>query len=68
MAVPSNPHVYLETMEAAEDEGAKLNDTRSTGRIGIPGRKHEARILVSNANSGGQHGVNKRKTDTVRLL
>ena len=68
MVVPSNPHVHLETMEAAEDEDAKFSETGSIGKSGISSRKYTAGILVCDANSSNQYGTNKRKTDTGRLL
>ena len=38
------------------------------GMGSIPGGKQPRGILVCDTNRSSQHGANKRKTDTVRLL
>ena len=38
MALSQNTYVYMETMEEAEDKGAKPNENGSSERFGMAGR------------------------------
>ena len=68
MAIPQDTYVHMETVEASEDKDTKSDEDGSSLRPGIPGGKQQTWILVHHAYSGGQHGYDKRKTDTERLL
>ena len=68
MALAQNTYVYMETMEEAEDKGAKPNEDGSSERFGISGRKQSARSLVHNTYSCYKHGNDKKKTDKQWLL
>ncbi len=68
VAVPSNPHVYLETVEEAKDKGEESTENGSARGLGISGREHKERVLVCDPYGGGQYGNDKRKTGTGRLL
>lgn len=68
MAVPSNPNVHLETVEETENEGEKSDEDGSTEGFGESGGKQPPWILVHDTYGSGQHGNDKRKTDTRRLL
>lgn len=41
MALSQNTYVYMETMEEAEDKGAKPNENGSSERFGMAGRNWE---------------------------
>ncbi|GEM_PF-2217106 len=58
----------MEAMEEAEDENEEPSKVRCARRIGISGGQQSERILVCNEDNSGQHGLNKRKTDTQWLL
>ena len=68
MAIPSNPYVYMETVETARDETAKLKETWGSGLGSIPGGEQPQGVLVCVKHWGGKDCPDKRKTDTVRLL
>ena len=68
MAVPSNPDVYLETVETAKDEETEPYKTRDTGIFCMYGGEQPKRVLEDIQYINGQKGIIKRKTDTVRLL
>ena len=58
----------METVETTEDEDTKSDEDGSPLRPCISGWEQQARILVHHAHGGGQHGYDKRKTDTERLF
>ena len=68
MAIPSNPYVYMETVETARDEETEPDKTGDTGILCVYGGKQPKRVLENLQHNNGQEGIIKRKTDTVRLL
>ena len=68
MAVPSHTHVYMETMEAAEDEETEPDKTGDTGILRPYGGKQPKRLLEDIQHNHGQKSTNKRKTDKQWLL
>ena len=68
MAVPPYSHVYMETMEEAENKEEESSKTWRAGGTCTHGGEQSKRLLVCYPNGSGQHGDDKRKTDTSRLL
>ena len=68
MAVPQNPHVYMETVEVTQNQEKKPDETRDTRIFCTPGGKQPQEILVCIGNGSGQQSINKRKTDKQWFL
>ena len=68
MALSQDTNVYMETMEKAENKGAKPNKDGSTRRFGEEGGKQPPGLLVHNTDSCRKYGNDKRKTDKQWLL
>ena len=68
MAVPQNTNVYLEAMEATENQEEKSNKTWNTRILCTSSGKQSKKALVCVGNGCGQQGINKTKTDKQWLL
>lgn len=62
------PDVYMETVEAAENEETEPDKTGDTGVLCLHGGKQPKRLLENFQHNYGQKGTIKRKTDKQRLL
>ena len=58
----------METVETAKDEETEPDKTGDTGIFRKYGGEQPKRVLENLQYINGQEGINKRKTDTVRLL
>lgn len=68
MAAKTDADVHLETMEEAEDEGAKPAKAGNTGVAGIPMGKHSIGLLACSRKRNIKSLCNKRKARTSRVL
>jgi hypothetical protein len=68
MAVPTNPHVYLEAVEIAKDKETASHQSWDTGVLRKHGGKQSERLLENGQYDNGEKSVVKRKTDALGLL
>ena len=68
MAVPADPHVYLEAVEIAKDKETASNQSWDTGILCKHGGIQPKGLLENGQYDNGEKSVVKRKTDTLRLL
>ena len=68
MAISQNPYVYLEAMEATENQEEKSDKTWNTRILCPSSGKQSQKTLVRVGDGCGQQSINKTKTDKQWLL
>ena len=68
MAAAQNPHVSLETVEEAENQGAELKETGHPSVAGLPMGEYSPGLLESSWKRSPQPLYYKRKARTSRVL
>ena len=68
LAVPQNPYVYMEDVEAATVKDEVPDETGHTEEVRLHGGKQPKRVLVYFSNEHSKSGFIKRNTGTQRLL
>ena len=68
MAAAQNPHVHLEAMEEAENQGAKPTEVRHPCLAGLPIGEYLPGLLESSRKWNSQPLYYQRKACTGRIL